>query len=113
MRRLFALVLAMTLVATFASRACAWGNEGHEITATIAQKILQQRYPSTWNKIQALLAKDDDKLTGKDFVTRSTWADRFREQNDDNYKATHLWHFVDIEIDLKTPSLVAACFNHP
>jgi hypothetical protein len=104
---LFALALS---VATFDARA--WGDEGHKIVATIAYARLT---PAAKKKVDALLAADNDKLTAPDFVSRATWADKWRDSDRDTtkvrYSATHNWHFVDIEID--SPNLDAACNNHP
>ena len=102
--RVFALAATMTLP----GHAAAWGDEGHEIVATIAYAHLT---PSAKKKVNALLAADTDKLSGRDFATRATWADKWRDSNNTRYNATHLWHFVDIEID--KPDVDAACFGHP
>jgi hypothetical protein len=97
-------------VATFDVRA--WGDEGHKIVATIAYARLT---PAVKKKVDALLAADNDKLTAPDFVSRATWADKWRDSDRDTtrvrYSATHNWHFVDIEID--NGNLDAACNNHP
>jgi hypothetical protein len=90
----------------------AWGDEGHEIVATIAYAHLT---PTVKKKVDALLAADKDKLSAPDFVSRATWADKWRDSDRNTtkvrYNATHNWHFVDIEID--NPNFNAACFNHP
>ena len=61
--------------------------------------------------MDALLASDQDALTPPDFVTRATWADRYRDADRNTYNVTRQWHFVDIEIDGGT--LDEACFHHP
>jgi hypothetical protein len=85
------------------SDAAAWGDEGHEAVAEIAKSILLKDHPSTWAKIEALLATDNDELTKKDFVSRATWADKWRDSDRNTtkirYNATHEWHFIDIDID--------------
>jgi S1/P1 Nuclease len=100
------------LLASTALDALAWGDEGHEIVATIAYARLT---PAAKKKVDALLAADKDTLTAKDFVSRATWADKYRDSDRNTtkvrYDATEQWHFTDIEIH--TPDLDAACFNHP
>src|SRR5262249_14249081 len=100
--RVFALAAAMTLP----GHAAAWRAEGHETVATIASAHLT---PPVKKKVDALRAADKDKLTARDFATRATWADKWRDSNNARYDATHLWHFVDIEID--KPDVDAACFG--
>jgi hypothetical protein len=100
------------LLASTAVDALAWGDEGHEIVATIAYARLT---PAVKKKVDALLTADKDTLTAKDFVSRATWADKYRDSDRNStrvrYDATEQWHFTDIE--LQSPSLDAACFNHP
>jgi hypothetical protein len=87
-----------------AGPAAAWGDLGHEVTALIAYRHLN---PKARAALDALLASDADSLTGADFASRSTWADKYRNA----HRETAAWHFVDIEID--SPDLAAACFNFP
>jgi len=111
MRRCGLLVLG-AVAALCARDSRAWGDEGHEIIAVIAYAHLT---PSARKKVDALLGADKNKLSGPDFVSRATWADKYRDSDRDTtkvrYTATHNWHFVDIEID--SPNLDAACSNHP
>ena len=90
----------------------AWGDEGHEIVAVIAYARLP---PAAKAGADALLHADKDPLTAPDFISRATWADRYRDSDRDttkvHYLATHKWHFVDIEID--GGSVDAACNHHP
>src|SRR5476649_2787151 len=72
--------------------ASAWGSEGHQIVAAIAGSLLT---PATRAKVDAILAADNDPLTAKDMVARSTWADAYRN----GHRETALWHFVDTELD--------------
>lgn len=93
--------------------AVAWGDEGHRIVAAIAYARLT---PAVRAKTNKLLAGDKDKLTAADFVSRSTWADRYRDSDrfgaQTHYIGTRAWHFADIEID--DGSLDKACHNpHP
>jgi hypothetical protein len=91
--------------------AMAWGVTGHEVVAMIAEKNLT---PAARDKAHALLAQDTDTLTEHDFVSIAVWADRFREVKSEagreNYRRTHLWHFVDV--DRHHPSLPEACYGH-
>jgi hypothetical protein len=83
-RVLTALVL---LVAIDPAPANAWGRDGHEIVATIAQSLLTPRARA---QADALLAT----AGGESFVAVSDWADRIRRERPE----TAPWHFVDIEI---------------
>jgi hypothetical protein len=87
----------------------AWGDEGHEVVALIAQSFLD---PAVLKKVNALLAADTDDLTAHDIASAATWADKFRNRNENGARArTSNWHFVDIE--LASPNVDEACFNHP
>ena len=80
------------------ARAQAWGDEGHEIVALIADHYL---LPEVRAQVGLLLATDESRLTGdRGIAAESTWADRFREHHLD----TQDWHYVDIEIDNSRPS---------
>lgn len=102
-----ALWLALPAAGVFA-----WGDGGHEITGAIAYARLT---PAVKKKIDALLAADKDNLTAPDFVSRTTWADKYRDSDRQTtkirYEATRDWHFVDIE--LADGNLEAACQGHP
>jgi hypothetical protein len=104
--------LLALLLASVALDALAWGDEGHEIVAAIAYARLT---PSAKKKADALLAADKSTLTARDFASRATWADKYRDSDRNTtrvrYDATEQWHFTDIE--LHNPDLDAACFNHP
>ena len=54
-------------------------------------------------------------MTPTDFVSRATWADKYRDSDRNTtkqrYKATEQWHYVDIELD--KPDVDFACFGHP
>lgn len=103
-------VLAL-IAALLAPPARAWGDEGHEIIASIAWWHLG---PTARARVEAVLAADHDDLTGADFVARSTWADRWRDSDRhasrERYEATRRWHFADVEIE--GGSLDAACGGH-
>ena len=105
MRRLaMALLALMTVVATPGS-ASAWGYEGHEVVAAIAQRYLT---PMVRARVDTMLAADTDTLTAHDMEDESTWADRYRSAG---HPETGAWHFVDIELD--HPDLASACFDFP
>lgn len=106
-------LLAVALAALVAPHfAHAWGDEGHEVVGTLAYKRLT---PKAKKAVDAILAADKDTLSPPDFVSRTTWADKYRDSDRNTtqvrYKATRQWHFVDVEIDGGT--LAAACFGRP
>ena len=92
--------------------AFAWGDEGHEIIALIAEHYLD---PAARAKMAMLLAADTDTLTGHDIASEATWADKYRDSDRDTtkirYEGTREWHFGDIE--LVQPNLASACFGRP
>ncbi len=103
------IVLALALNPMFSCRAMAWGDEGHEIIALIAQAHLA---PPVRRKVNALLAADTDPLTAHNIADAATWADKLRNSQDAEMRQrTRQWHFVDIEI--AAPDLDHACFGHP
>jgi hypothetical protein len=106
--RLLTFIVACTLTGS----AFAWGNEGHETVGEIATHFLE---PVVRQKVMAMLAADTDKLTAHDFVSETTWADRFRDSDRGgtqvHYLATRNWHFVDTE--LSDANIDTACFGHP
>jgi len=112
--RMIRFALAISLcVAAFnlaqTGRALAWGDEGHEVVALVAQSFLE---PDVRKRVNALLAADTDNLTAHDITSAATWADKFRDANENGSREkTRQWHFVDIEIT--APNLDEACFNHP
>ena len=105
----------MALLALFAlpvEPAAAWGDEGHKIVGQIATHFLQ---PAVRQQVIAMLAADPDPLTAHDFVSATTWADRFRDSDRNgsqiHYLQTRQWHFTDIE--LADGNEDSACFGHP
>ena len=107
-RHAFALLLLAPLCVSGAREARAWGDEGHRIIGRIALPLLT---PQARARVDALLAADTDTLTAPDFVSRTTWADRWRDSDRNStkirYTATQQWHFVDIE--LTKPDISEAC----
>jgi hypothetical protein len=97
-------LVAATCALGLPARALAWGNEGHEIVAAIAQGYLT---PQVRAKVDQMLAADQDTLTAHDMLEEATWADRYRV----SHKETGEWHYVDIELD--HPDLKAACYDFP
>jgi hypothetical protein len=101
------------LISLFAAtdQALAWGDQGHEIIALVADHFLE---PAVRDTIEGLLAGDRSGLTpSKDIAHEATWADRYRDSDRDrsreHYLHTHDWHFVDLELD--GPDLATACFG--
>jgi len=102
-RRNMAVVAAISALSLPAA-ALAWGYEGHEIVAAIAQGYLT---PQVRARVDRMLAADRDTLTAHDMLDEATWADSYRR----SHRETSAWHFVDIELD--HPDLKAACFGFP
>jgi hypothetical protein len=100
------------ILSFFCSAAFAWGDLGHEVVMAIAWQHLTAHSKET---IKSLLDKDSSTLTAKTPIAMATWADRYRSQKGpdgrDAYQHTHLWHFVDVNID--HPNLDKACFHFP
>ena len=90
----------------------AWGDAGHKVIGVIAYSRLT---PIVKRKVDTLLAADKDDLTAEDFVSRTIWADKYRESDRQTtkirYEATRKWHFADI--DIKTGDIDGACEHHP
>ena len=106
---LAAWLCAATFNVAQTQNALAWGDEGHEVVALVAQSFLE---PDVRKRVTALLASDTDTLTGHDIASAATWADKFRDANiGGSRQRTRQWHFVDIEIT--APNFDEACFNHP
>jgi hypothetical protein len=112
MRKPRARLLVLALGWACAGPAAAWGDAGHEIVAAIAYARLK---PAVRRAVDAMLAADPDPLTAPDFVSRATWADRYRDADRSgdkvHYLGTRQWHFVNVELD--AGSLDAACADHP
>jgi len=77
----------MLLLQLAPTAAYAWGRDGHQIVAAIAQSLLTPRVVA---QADALLAG----AGGESFVAVSDWADRIRRERPE----TGPWHFVDIEV---------------
>ncbi len=104
-------VAGLGLALMMSPRAHAWGDEGHEIVALIAQADLE---PAVRARVQALLAGDRSALLADtSMASEALWADRYRDSDRhasrQRYRQTHRWHFVDLE--LRSPDLTRACFG--
>lgn len=95
----FALVPALALLAALASppAARAWGCQGHEIVALIAEANLNPRALATANDIlkNAVLDPGVNRYCKEDvdaFAQASTWADDIRQVRPQDSP----WHFIDI-----------------
>jgi hypothetical protein len=85
----------------------AWGDEGHETIALIAEHYLT---PAANAQVDALLAADTlNTLTAHDIASEATWPDKYREHG--GAAKTSLWHYADIEVS--TGDIAAACFEFP
>lgn len=102
----------MCLCGFVCGSAWAWGDQGHQIIALVAEPYLK---PQVRAKINALLATDTSGLAPTDLAHQATWADKYRDSDRNTtkkrYQQTREWHFVDIE--LSDPDVASACFGHP
>jgi hypothetical protein len=92
----------------------AWGDEGHEIVALVADHYLDA---SVRQKVNTILAGDSTHLTPSTQMSdEATWADKYRDSDRNTthirYDLTHLWHYVDVEID-GSNDVDQACSGHP
>jgi S1/P1 Nuclease len=104
------LICAMAL---WPASAQAWGDEGHQIVALIAEHYLDAAVKL---RVQRLLATDASALVSdSSMASEATWADRYRDSDRDTsalrYRQTRQWHYVDLE--LGAPDMERACFAHP
>jgi hypothetical protein len=106
-------ISAICLSAILTPAACfGWGNEGHEIVAAAAARVLADDDPAVLDRANALLATDtDNEWTDTDMASEATWADALRANSTQGRTVTADWHFVDIDFD--HPNADQACFGHP
>jgi hypothetical protein len=104
MKRVVVCALAGALIVGQPQHALAWGNEGHQVVAAIAQSYLT---PRTRQRVEALLAADADARTAHDLLSAATWADAWRT----DHRETSDWHFANVELD--GPDLKSACYGFP
>ena len=76
------LILTILLLSGYATNALAWGVEGHQVVARIAQPALS---PKASQEINRLLALEP----GASLVSISTWADEHRTHQ------TGSWHYIN------------------
>jgi hypothetical protein len=110
-RNSFKLCIAVALLCNLvcSGQVWAWGDEGHEVIALVAQSRLD---PVARKHVGALLAADTDTLTEPNIASAATWADKFRDTDRNGARRnTGRWHFVDLE--LTAPDLNQACFGRP
>src|SRR5206468_4202209 len=74
------LALAAALIAGLPRQAAAWGDEGHQVIALVADHFLA---PAARQRVAALLATDDSLLTQHDMPSEATWADKFAQSDRD------------------------------
>ncbi len=91
LRRSIITFLSCVLAALPASRALAWGQEGHSIVAELAQHRLSPEAISALDKILG---------SGVSLASISSWADDWRAAG---HNETRRWHFVDVDIDAALP----------
>jgi hypothetical protein len=84
---LASLTVSIILVLACSTRANAWGKEGHEIVATIAERYLEAHSP-------AALARAKQLLGVQSLADVAVFADDVREQR----QYTKNWHYVDIPL---------------
>jgi hypothetical protein len=89
-------ITAVLLVLLVPGPLAAWGPEGHEIVASLAQARLEE---SAQQGIHSLIG--DASL-----ASISNWADEIRHDRDETYN----WHFVDIPMDASGFSDERDCF---
>ena len=84
---LASITVSMILVLACSTRANAWGKEGHEIVARIAERYLETHSP-------AALARAKQLLGVQSLAEVAVFADDVREQR----TYTKNWHYVDIPL---------------
>lgn len=89
---------SLALVLCAALPASAWGPEGHDLIARIAEAQLT---PEVHAKVLAILGP------GVTMVSVSSWPDEIRRE----LPETATWHFIDIPIDQKRLGMTRDCLN--
>src|SRR5260370_1022478 len=102
MKKLF---VAILLIPVIAPRLFAWGEDGHRVTARIAESRLSEKARAG---IRALLG--ERAITDKDVCL---WPDMIRGQAafKKKYPDNSTWHYIDIDIALADPDPVKLCRN--
>lgn len=96
MRQFPACVLAIVLASLMPWSVIAWGPQGHEVVAALAQTLLTE---TARNGVQSLIGTAT-------LASVANWADQIRTQRDETYN----WHFVDIPRSVSTFSEPRDCF---
>ncbi len=104
-------LIAFTLLLAICPSAYAWGCEGHQIVAYIAEAHLDPHARGEALKILAAspidptLSRYCQPVSKDPFADASTWADDYRSQ----YPETGPWHFIDIPRGAHQGSLAPYC----
>ena len=99
------LLIALLVIPVFAPRAWAWGEDGHRVTARIAETRLSDKAKAG---IRELLG--ERAITDKDVCL---WPDMIRGQAafKGKYPDNATWHYIDIDITTADPDPVKICVN--
>ena len=95
-KRLSVILLAFVYLAA-PSLALAWGHEGHEIIALIAEHYMTS----------ATIAKTDVLLGGAGIDSVASWADDYRR----DHRETGPWHYIDIPLADSRIDMARECPN--
>ena len=112
--RLYSTILCLMPAALLwgPSKCWAWGSEAHEITALLADRLLETADPPVEKKVAEILAADKSNTwTKTDIAGEAIWADALREKSPEGRAATTKWHYVKFDPD--KPDLNKACFGRP
>ena len=80
--------LSLLFLLCFATQALAWGREGHQIIADLAQRQLS---PAAQREVRRLLALE----RASQLADIAEWADDLREGNPEFARKTSHWHYVN------------------
>lgn len=90
----------------------AWGIEGHQIIALVADRLLQAQDQPVQKRVAEILATDkSNSWTKTDIASEATWADALRERSPEGRATTSMWHYVKFESS--NPDLKQACSGRP
>jgi hypothetical protein len=91
-RALACTAAALLALALLPARASAWGNEGHDVVAMIAEHNLSDAARA---RVMSILKKSCGSDAAAKMVCVANWADGSRKTT---HKFTYNWHFVDITL---------------
>jgi hypothetical protein len=80
--------LILLILFCFTPRALAWGHEGHQIVADLAERQLS---PAALAEVRRLLASEQ----ASSLAEVASWADEMRESDPAFAKKTSRWHFLN------------------